>query len=55
MQERYARYGDGAWWKTAFAVVPDSRLYAENVFECLAAVPHTTFVARRAAAYAPGE
>ena len=54
VQERHARYGDGAWWKTAFAVVPDSRLYAENVFECLAAVPHTTFVARRAAAYAPG-
>ena len=38
-----------------FVVVPDSHLYAENVFECLVAVPHTSFVARRAAAYAPGE
>lgn len=55
VQERYARYKDGAWWKTAFVVVPDSHLYADNVFECLVAVPHTSFVARRAAAYAPGE
>ena len=54
VQERYARYKDGAWWKTAFVVVPDSHLYADNVFECLVAVPHTSFVARRAATYAPG-
>lgn len=55
MEERVARYSNGAWQKSAFVVLSDESLFAENVFECVVTVPNTKYAVRKATLYAPGK
>ena len=42
MEERTARYYDGAWQKIVYVVLSDKSLQAKNIFECEMVLPYTT-------------
>lgn len=55
VEERSARYSNGAWQKLIFVVLADSTLLQwENIFDCDVSVPHTKYSVRKTTLYSPG-
>ena len=55
VEERTARYYDGAWQKIVYVVLSDKSLQAKNIFECEMLLPHTTIRDGKTFLYEPSK
>ena len=55
VEERTARYEDGAWQKIVYIVLQDKLLPAKNIFECEMGLPHTTIKDQKKLFYKPSK
>ena len=53
VEERIARYPDGAWQKIIYIVLQDKLLPAKNTFECEMSLPHTNVTDQKKLLYKP--